>query len=122
MEELTKTEERIMQVVWRLKKAFVKDIIAQLDDDPKPPYSTIASVVGILEKKGYLTHTAYGKTHEYFPAVSKAAYRKMYFQRMLSQYFDNSETSLLSFLVQEKKLSEGDIEKLKDLINKPPTS
>lgn len=118
MEELTKTEERIMQVFWRLKKAFVKDIIEELPDDPKPPYNTISSVVRILEKKGYLGYTAYGKTHEYYPAISKAEYRKMYLKKLLSGYFDNSPVSLLSFMVKEEQLSEEEIDELKKLIDK----
>ncbi len=118
MEELTKTEERIMQVFWKLKKAFVKDVIAELPDDPKPPYNTISSVVRILEKKGYLDYTAYGKTYEYYPAISKAQYRKQYMKKLLSGYFDNSPASLLSFLVKEENLSDEEIEKLKAMIEK----
>ena len=117
MEELTKTEERIMQVFWKLKKAFVKDIIEQLPDDPKPPYNTISSVVRILEKKGYLAYRAYGKTHEYYPIISKVAYRKMYTKKLLTGYFDDSPVSLLSFIVKEEKLSEEEIKKLKQLID-----
>lgn len=118
MEELTKAEERIMQVFWQLKKAFVKDVIAQLPDEPKPPYNTISSVVRILEKKGYLAHKAYGKTHEYYPIISKAEYRKMYMEKLLSGYFDNSPASLLSFMVKEENLSTEEIEKLKEIIDK----
>ena len=81
MEELTKTEERIMQVLWKLKKAFVKDIIDALPDDPKPPYNTISSVVRLLEKKGYVGYKAYGKTYEYFPLISKLEYRKAFFKK-----------------------------------------
>jgi predicted transcriptional regulator len=117
MEELTKAEERIMQIFWKLKKAFVKDVIEELPDDPKPPYNTISSVVRLLEKKGYLGYTAYGKTHEYHPIVSKSAYRKMYMKKLLSGYFDNSPASLLSFMVKEEKLSEEEIQKLKDIID-----
>lgn len=117
MEELTKTEERIMQVFWRLKKAFVKDIIEQLPDNPKPPYNTISSVVRILEKKGYLGYRAYGKTYEYYPAISKAEYRKLYLKKLLSGYFDNSPVSLLSFMVKEEQLSEDEIAELKKLID-----
>ena len=118
MEELTKTEERIMQVFWDLKKAFVKDVIEQLPDDPKPPYNTISSVVRLLEKKGYLGHRTYGKTHEYFPTINKASYRKMYLKKLLSGYFENSPASLMSFLVKEEKLSQEEMEKLRDIINK----
>ncbi|MGD1891709.1 MAG: BlaI/MecI/CopY family transcriptional regulator [Cyclobacteriaceae bacterium] len=118
MEELTKTEERIMQLFWKLKKGFVKDIIEQLPDNPKPPYNTISSVVRVLEKKGYLAYRAYGKTHEYYPVISKATYRKMYTKKLLSAYFDDSPVSLLSFIVKEEKLSAEEIEALKQLIDR----
>ena len=117
MEELTKTEERVMQVIWRLKKCFVKDIIEALPDDPKPPYNTISSVVRLLEKKGYVGYKAYGKTYEYFPAISKAAYRKASFSRFFEGYFDNSAESLFSFMIKEEKLNADEIEKLKEIIN-----
>ncbi|MFI5451065.1 BlaI/MecI/CopY family transcriptional regulator [Pedobacter sp. UC225_61] len=118
MEELTKAEERIMQVLWKLKTAFVKDIIDELEEEPKPPYNTISSIVRLLEKKGYVSYKAYGKTYEYFPAISKEDYTKTTFSKLFSGYFDNSPTSLLSFMVKEEKLSERDIEELKALINK----
>lgn len=118
MEELTKTEERVMQVLWDLKKAFVKDIIEAMPDDPKPPYNTISSVVRLLEKKGYVDYKAYGKTYEYFPAISKADYRKASFKKMFTGYFDNSVDSLLSFMVKEQKLGEDDIKKIQEIIDK----
>ncbi|WP_175634847.1 BlaI/MecI/CopY family transcriptional regulator [Pedobacter ghigonis] len=117
MEELTKAEERIMQVLWKLQKAFVKDIIDELDDEPKPPYNTISSIVRLLEKKGYVNYKAYGKTYEYFPAITKDQYTKTTFSKLFSGYFDNSPASLLSFMVKEEKLSEKDIEEIKQLIN-----
>lgn len=118
MEELTKAEERIMQVLWKLDKAFVKDIIEQIEEEPKPPYNTISSIVRLLEKKGYVAYKAYGKTYEYFPAISKDEYAKTTFSKLFSGYFDSSPTSLLSFMVKEEKLSEKDIEEIKALINK----
>ena len=118
MEELTKSEERIMQIIWKLGKVFVKDIIEEMEDDPKPPYNTISSIVRLLEKKGYLGYKAYGKTYEYFPAISKAEYRKESFKKMLTGYFDDSPGSLLSFMVKEQNLSADDLKKIKDLIDK----
>ncbi|HWZ36390.1 MAG TPA: BlaI/MecI/CopY family transcriptional regulator [Mucilaginibacter sp.] len=118
MEELTKTEERVMQILWKLKTGFVKDIIDALPDEPKPPYNTISSVVRLLEKKGYVGYKAYGKTYEYFPIISKTEYRKAFFKKMISGYFDDSVESLLSFMVKEEQLSEADINRIKDIINK----
>ena len=118
MEELTKAEERIMQIIWKLQKAFVKDIIEEIDEEPKPPYNTISSIVRLLEKKGYLSYKAYGKTYEYFPAIKKEEYAKTTFSKLLSGYFDNSPVSLLSFMVKKEELSKADIERLKAFINK----
>ena len=117
MEELTKTEERIMQVFWNLQLAFVKDIIEHIDEDPKPPYNTVSSVVRILEKKGYLGYKAYGKTYQYFPIVAKEDYAKTTFKKVLNNYFDNSAMSLMSFLVKEEQLSEEELAELKRIIN-----
>src|SRR5919112_5386232 len=115
MEELTKTEERIMQALWKLKKAFVKDVIEHLPDEPKPPYNTVSSVVRILERKGYVGFKAYGKTYEYFPLISKMEYRAASLKRMLAQYFDNSPTALVSFMVEET-LSQREKQQLLDLL------
>lgn len=117
MEELTRTEERIMQIIWDLKKVLVKDIIDKLPE-PKPPYNTISSVVRLLEKKEYLGHKAYGKTYEYFPLISKAQYRKMSFKKLLSNYFGGSAGSLLSYMVKEEKLSKEEIIKIQEIIDK----
>ena len=113
MEELTKVEERVMQMLWKLKKAFVKDIIEELPDDPKPPYNTISSVIRILVSKGYINYKAYGKTYEYFPAISKAEYRKVRIQKIMSGYFGNSPASLVSHIVNEEKLSKEEIKQIK---------
>ncbi|SMO53907.1 BlaI/MecI/CopY family transcriptional regulator [Solitalea koreensis] len=118
MEELTKTEEKIMQVLWDINKGFVKDIIEHLANEPKPPYTTISSVVRILESKGFVGHNAYGKNHEYFPLISKSEYRKTNFKNLIKNYFDGSVECLLSFMVKEEKLSEAEIKSLKDIINK----
>lgn len=115
MEELTKVEEKIMMIYWKLKKAFVKDVIAELPE-PKPPYNTISSVTRILAGKGYLKYRSYGKTYEYSPAVSQAQYRKLKVKKILTAQFENSPASLLSFIIKEEKLSKEEIEKLKDII------
>lgn len=117
MEELlTATEEKIMQIIWRLEKAFVKDIIEELPD-PKPPYNTVSSVVRLLEQKGYLGHKAYGRSHEYFPLVPKRDYSKLSFRKLLSSYFEGSYQSLVSYIVNEEKLRPEEIKELEDLIS-----
>lgn len=117
METLTQTEERIMQVIWVLKKTFVKEIIAQMKEDPPPPYTTISSVVRILEDKGFVGHKAYGKTHQYFPLISKNEYRKACFGGILRNYFDGKVGNMLSFMLKEKKLSTEELTALKKFID-----
>jgi len=107
-----------MLVCWKLKKALVRDIIARLPDDPQPPYNTISSVVRILVQKGYLTYKAYGKTHEYHPAISKSEYRKNKLKMMLSGYFGDSPARLVSYILKEEKLSKEEIAKLKKTVAK----
>lgn len=111
LKELTKAEDQIMQVLWTLEKAFVKDIIEELPN-PKPAYNTVSTIVRILETKGFVDHTAYGKTHEYYPIISKERYSKFYLNSMLKGYFNNSFENLVSFFAKENNLSITDIEKL----------
>ena len=117
MELLTKTEEKVMHILWHIKKGFVKDIIEQLPS-PKPPYNTISSVVRILEQKGMVDHKAYGKTYEYFPSVSKTAYKKFTFKRMMQDYFDNSMEEIVSFIVREEKLTKEDEKEILKILEK----
>ena len=95
MKTLTKAEEQIMQKLWDMKKAHVKDIIAELPR-PKPAYNTVSTIIRILERKGFVSHHAHGKTHEYYPLVSKKAYRKTFFGNFFQNYFSNSYLSFTS--------------------------
>jgi len=116
MEKLTKAEEPVMRILWDIKSGFVKDIIDKMDD-PKPPYNTISSIVRILVKKGFVKFKAYGKTYEYFPAVSKAVYKKFELKSLISNYFEGSYKQLVSFLVEKEELNEEEIEEIKKIID-----
>ncbi|MFZ5941275.1 MAG: BlaI/MecI/CopY family transcriptional regulator [Bacteroidota bacterium] len=116
MEKLTAKEEEIMQILWELKKALVRDIMDRLPS-PDLPYTTVSSIVRILEKKGFVSHKPYGKTHEYYPLVTKVQYRRNKFRQIMADYFDNSLESVVSYLVTEEKFSPGEIEELSKLIN-----
>jgi BlaI family transcriptional regulator, penicillinase repressor len=116
MKELTKAEDQVMQILWKLEKAFVKDILEEMPE-PKPAYNTVSTIVRILESKGFVTHKTYGKTHEYYPAVSKANYSKFYLNNMLTGYFNGSFQNLVSFFAKENKLDGQDIEQLLKQIN-----
>lgn len=103
MQKLTRAEEEIMQVIWKLEKGLLKDLMGAMPD-PKPAQSTVSTLVKILENKGFVDHKAYGRTYEYFPVVSKDDYAKAYFGNFLENYFGGSFKRMLSFFAQEKDL------------------
>lgn len=105
-----------MQILWDLKSAVVKDIMKRIPE-PNQPYSTISSIVRILERKGYVGFKAYGKTHVYHPLVSKEDYRKQKFKSLFTGYFDSSIESMVSFLVKEEKIKPEELEELIRMIN-----
>lgn len=98
-----------MLLLWEAGRATVSDLLASMNEAERPPHSTLSSVVRILEKKGFVGHKAYGKTHEYFPVVSRADYAQRSLGDMIDQYFDGSATRLLSHLVEKEQLSEAEI-------------
>ncbi|PZX50628.1 putative transcriptional regulator [Algoriphagus ratkowskyi] len=116
MNELNNNEERIMRIFWRLEKALVRDILDELPD-PKPPYTTLASSIKLLQKKGYLDYKAYGTTHQYFPLISQAEYSKKSVNQLVKHYFEGSVGNFLSFMVKENKISDKEIEDLQKMIN-----
>src|ERR1700748_2575878 len=111
IKELTKAEENVMQILWQLEEAIVKEIIERMDD-PKPAYNTVSTVVRVLETKGFVDHKAYGNSHVYFPLVSEAQYKKFTFDKMMNSYFSNSYQSLVSFIANEKKLGIKELDEL----------
>ena len=111
MKELTKAEEQIMQVLWKLKEAFVKDIIPELPE-PKPAYNTVSTIVRILEKKGFVSYHAYGKTHQYFPLLGKEEYTKAHMNGFVKNYFSNSFEQMISFFAKEKSISIHEMEEI----------
>ncbi|MBE7178093.1 MAG: BlaI/MecI/CopY family transcriptional regulator [Mucilaginibacter polytrichastri] len=101
--ELTRAEEQLMQVLWELKRGFVKDVIDRLPE-PKPAYNTVSTIIRILETKGFVDHKAYGKSHEYFPLISKEEYRSGVSDKLLDNYFGSSVKQLLSFFARREKI------------------
>lgn len=116
MDELSYHEERIMQIIWSLEKALVRDILEALPE-PRPPYTTLASTVKLLEKKGYLMHKSYGSVHMYFPLISQVDYSKRSANRLMKNYFEGSVGNFLSFMVKENKISDHEIAELQKLID-----
>jgi BlaI family penicillinase repressor len=108
---LTKAEEEVMQIIWDLDRCLVRDIIDKLGD-PDMPHSTISSVVRILEKKGFVDHKAYRKTHEYFPLITKDEYAQQGVKSLMEKYFGGSPKKLVSFLVQSEDLNLKELNEL----------
>lgn len=124
MKELTKAEEQIMQLLWKQEKAFVKDIIEQIPL-PKPAYNTVSTIIRILERKGFIGHNAYGKTHEYFPLISRKEYTGKYMKNFMRNYFSGSFQEMVSFFAKEDNMSLSDLDDLmedvkRDLENENP--
>lgn len=111
MKELTRAEDQVMQLLWKLEKAFVKDIIEQMPL-PKPAYNTVSTIIRILEKKGFVGHNAYGKTHEYFPLISKKEYTRSYMSNFMRNYFSGSFQEMVSFFAKEDKMSLSELDEL----------
>ncbi|WP_283950721.1 BlaI/MecI/CopY family transcriptional regulator [Chryseobacterium herbae] len=117
IKDLTKVESQLMQVLWKLNRAFVKEIIHELPD-PKPAYSTVSTIIKILEKKGVVGYEAFGKTHRYYPLISKEDYMRHEADKFLGNYFSNSVQDMFSFFVSEKKIDLKDAEQLLKMIDK----
>ncbi|MEM6841884.1 MAG: BlaI/MecI/CopY family transcriptional regulator [Bacteroidota bacterium] len=111
MKELTKAEEQVMQILWQIRKGFVKDILAKMEE-PKPAYNTVSTIVRILEKKGFVGYTAYGKTHEYYPLIDKKTYSSFFLKNFLGSYFGGSFPKLVSFFAQENDMDLREFEQL----------
>jgi BlaI family transcriptional regulator, penicillinase repressor len=117
MKKLTRKEEEAMKLLWKARKGFIKELIG-LHPDPKPLYTTFSSVIRGLEEKGFIGHKAYGKNHEYYPLVKKEEFRKMFMKEVVSDYFGSSYKNVVSFFLDEKKISTNDLKKLIEIIEK----
>lgn len=117
MKELTKAEDQVMQILWDLGKGFVKEIIERMPE-PKPAYNTVSTIVRILETKGFVDHTAYGKTHEYYPLIPREKYTKFYLNNLIKGYFNGSFNNLVSFFARENKMDIAEMEKLLEELKK----
>lgn len=115
MQKLTNKEEEIMHILWKLKKGFVKDVLAEIKSD-KPHYNTLSTIIRNLEDKEYVGYNAYGKTHQYYPLVSKDAYTKRFMSGAIKDYFNNSYKNVVSFFAKEEKISVDELKEIIELI------
>ncbi len=114
--QLTRAEEEVMQILWKIKKGMVHDLLEKFPE-PKPAYNTISTIIRILEQKGFAGHKAYGRTHEYFPLISKSTCTKSYFSTFMINYFGNSYKSLASFFANDSNLSIKELEEIQPAID-----
>jgi len=117
IKELTKAEEQVMQILWKLKKGFIKDILEKFEE-PKPAYTTVSTIVRILQEKGFVTHKEYGRTHLYFPVISKDEYSKAHMGTFVRDYFSNSYRKMMSFFAREESISVKEMEEIMNLMKK----
>lgn len=117
MEKLSAAEEQAMQALWDLQEANVKSILEQLSD-PVPPYTTLASTVKNLEKKGFIASRLVGNMYLYRPSITEDDYKKKFMGQFIKTYFDNSYKELVNFFVSEKNLSKSELEEIIRLIEK----
>jgi len=117
MEKLTIQEEQAMQAIWKTGEGNIKLFLENMEE-PQPPYTTLASTVKNLEKKGLLQSRMVGNTYLYQPAISEAEYKKQMMNGMVKDYFDNSYKELVNFFVEQKKLSSNELKEIIDMIEK----
>jgi BlaI family transcriptional regulator, penicillinase repressor len=115
MQKLTNKEEEIMHILWKLEKAFVKEVMAEITEET-PHYNTLSTIIRNLEEKGYVGHNAFGNTHQYYPVVSMEEYRKRFMKTAIENYFNSSYKNLVSFFAEEQKISAEELREILDII------
>lgn len=115
---LTTLELKVMNLLWKIRKGFVRDILDAWDEEPKPAYNTVSTIVRILQEKEFIGHEQSGRSHEYHPTISKEEYQKTFIAKALENVFEGSPSTLISSLVDNKTLSSKELAELKSLINK----
>jgi len=117
MEKLTNQEEEIMLIIFQQGKGFIKDFIQRIDE-PQPPYTTVASIVKNLERKGFVKSTRYGNTYEYCPVMEESEYKSKFMSGVVQNYFENSYKDMVSFFAEKKKISAEELKEIIKLIEK----
>lgn len=115
MKELTRAEEQIMRILWRIRKGYIKDILNEMEE-PRPAYNTVSTIVRILEKKKIIGHRAFRKSHEYYPLITQKEYMRRFLKGFVRDYFSSSYASLASFFAREEQLSLSELEEIKALM------
>lgn len=118
---LTPLELKVMNILWRLRRAFVKEVIEEWPDEDTPKYNTVSTIVRILEEKGFVEHESFGRSHRYEPIITKARYQKRHIKSVLNNVFAGSMNGLVSSLLDNDGLSKDELGRLKKLIEESET-
>lgn len=117
MEKLTHQEQEMMLIIFQQGKGFIKDFIEKMEE-PRPPYTTVASIVKNLERKGYVKGKRYGNTYEYSPVMEESEYKSRFMSGVVQNYFENSYKEMVSFFVEKQKISAEELQEIIQLIEK----
>jgi predicted transcriptional regulator len=115
MQKLTPQEEEVMQSIWKVGENNIKAFLEQMPE-PKPPYTTLASTVKKLGKKGYIKSRLIGNVYLFKPSISEQDYKKKFMSGFVQEYFDNSYKEMVTFFIKQKKLSAQELKELIDII------
>lgn len=115
MTTLTKAEEKIMKILWVIEQGFIKDIIDQYPN-PKPPYNSVSTIVRVLVQKEIVGYTAYGKSHQYYPLITREDYSKGQLSRLVGEYYNNSLKQVVNFFSESKQLDESELDEVMKML------
>ena len=115
MNQLSKTEEQLMEYIWKLEKVFMKDLI-DCYSDPKPASTTIATLLKRMQDKGFVGYRLFGNSREYYPLVEKSVYFSVYVKGMIKNFFGNSALQFASFFTSTSEMTEAELEDLKNIV------
>lgn len=113
---LTPLELKVMNILWTIEKGFVKEVLGHWDEQPPPAYNTVSTILRILTEKEFVKYTAFGRTHQYFPAITQEEYQGKFLKNAIENVFEGSFSSLVSALVDNDDISNNELEVLKKLI------
>lgn len=116
-QELTPAELEIMQMIWNRGASFVNDLLA-LFPEPKPAYTTVSTIVRILERKGYLAHNSFGKSHEYYPIIDRESYTHDFMTNVLNNFFGGSPARMVSFFAEKESISVDEADEILKILQK----
>jgi len=118
---LTNAEEQIMKLLWRLDKAFIRDLLNEFPD-PKPAPTTVLTLLKRMIDKGFVSYKLYGNSREYYPMIKKTDYFSDHINELIKDFFNNSTAQFASFFTNETDMNQDELKELRDLVDKKISS